>query len=662
MLITSETYSRTTSPDRIEIHVLALAPSEAPDVADRYLTDTNLIKADWCRQEYAELAKAWLSHLPPTRQQAIYDFVDSVPNKFLDTWRASFERYEKRKPTTEDDRKYRETTIRDIVWNWRDALPSNRRAALDKTVAEFGDPDAWRERSFQRDQTPLSRASMQGQAVEATVAYLEAWRPDHELQMHTAAGLANELREAVLSKPEHFSAGAAKFTRVRPLFVRHLLDGLRQPTANGVKVDWVQCLELVKSILERSEAAPDISGAIAGDDPDWSWAVRSAVEWLASALSRGADGIPFVHGGTVRALVFGLYDRAVRLPSTDEDRADHKHPYFAASQTLRGAAIELCILLLFWLSEDPAGTIGQAPREALARAPDIRAIFETQLQDRSPSGWIPRSILARYLTWLVFFGEDWLAEQTTNLFPADDKNLRDAAWIGHLQNDQRPVAELLERLHPYYAEHIAALGRDDASPGHKESNDRLVEHLMILYLWEQLPEDLLQRFWDMAPASERRQAMWFMGRHMVSGDLRPRAMSYWERRLQSAVRAGDPEPFRAELGTIGQFFLWDVDPHWLMDQLLLMLNAGFGPNDGMGIIDNLAKQVPERIEKVVEITRALVRQPNTEAWIFASQDQSLRKILVEGKSSGSPMTAATVKEIVSYLSARGNPNFLDLDE
>jgi hypothetical protein len=172
MLITSETYSRTTSPDRIEIHVLALAPSEAPDVADRYLTDTNLIKADWCRQEYAELAKAWLSHLPPTRQQAIYDFVDSVPNKFLDTWRASFERYEKRKPTTEDDRKYRETTIRDIVWNWRDALPSNRRAALDKTVAEFGDPDAWRERSFQRDQTPLSRASMQGQAVEATVAYL----------------------------------------------------------------------------------------------------------------------------------------------------------------------------------------------------------------------------------------------------------------------------------------------------------------------------------------------------------------------------------------------------------------------------------------------------------------------------------------------------------
>ncbi len=64
---------------RIALHALALAPGEAPDVADRYLTDTDLITADWCRQEYAELARAWLNHLPPDRQKAIFDFIDSVP-------------------------------------------------------------------------------------------------------------------------------------------------------------------------------------------------------------------------------------------------------------------------------------------------------------------------------------------------------------------------------------------------------------------------------------------------------------------------------------------------------------------------------------------------------------------------------------------------------
>ena len=50
-----------------------------------------------------------------------------------------------------------------------------------------------------------------------------------------------------------------------------------------------------------------------------------------------------------------------------------------------------------------------------------------------------------------------------------------------------------------------------------------------------------------------------------------------------------------------------------------------------------------------------------QAWIFAAQDQSLRIILVEGKASTAPRTAAMVNEIVSYLASRGNPSFLDLD-
>ena len=71
--------------------------------------------------------------------------------------------------------------------------------------------------------------------------------------------------------------------------------------------------------------------------------------------------------------------------------------------------------------------------------------------------------------------------------------------------------------------------------------------------------------------------------------------------------------------------------------------------------------MPEHIEKVVEVTNLLVRQPKVEAHIFAVQDQSLRTILVAGKASDAPRAAAIVKEIVSYLASRGNPSFLDLD-
>jgi hypothetical protein len=647
---------------RIGLHVLALAPGEAPNLAGAYLGDGHFIDAEWCRQEYAELAKAWFPHLPCDRQEKILRLIDSVPQEFLETWRVGFERYEKRKPNDEDERKFRECTIRDIVWGWRDALPAGRRAALDKTVAEFGDPDSWRARYLANNQSSLSRASMQSQSVAETIAYLDAWRPDPHLQTHTAGALANELREAAAAKPEAFSSSAAGFSRLRPLFIRQFLNGMRQTTANGGKIDWEQCLALAAATLERSEVAPD--GAVPGDDPDWSWALRSTIEWLASALRRGAEGIAFVHAPAVHLLVLGLYRRTVQLPpAKEDDRSDFKHPFFAARQTVRGAAVELCLLLLFWLSKDPASSVGKAPREALARTPEIRAIFETELRDRSQSGRVPRAVLGRYLTWLFYFGQEWVGEQLTNLFPADSKELRDAAWFAHIQSDQSPVADLVGALHSLCAEHIAALANHDASTGRAESDNRLAEYLIILYLWDKLPEDLLQQFWDEAPAPLRRHAMWFIGRHLSPDNgLQARAMSYWDRRLQLAVQARDPEPYRRELGTIGQWFLWKVDPLWLMDQLLVMLNAGFAPNDGIGVIDNLANQVPEKIDKVVEITKALVRQPNVEAWIFASQDQSLRKILTESKKSEAPMTVASVREIVSCLSSRGNPSFLDLDE
>jgi hypothetical protein len=73
---------------------------------------------------------------------------------------------------------------------------------------------------------------MQSQPVEKTVAYLEAWRPDPQAQTHTAAELASELRESASAKPEPFSAGAAAFVSVRPLFIR-----LSVCTENPIRID-----------------------------------------------------------------------------------------------------------------------------------------------------------------------------------------------------------------------------------------------------------------------------------------------------------------------------------------------------------------------------------------------------------------------------------------
>ncbi len=339
---------------RIELHVLAMAPAEAPDRAAQFLTDTALIDAGWCREEYGELARAWFPRLPVEQQRGIVAFIDAIPEQHLGPYRARFEEHHKRKPEADDDRKYRETAFRDIVWEWRDVLPAARRSALDRIVQELGERDSSPWRLFDTAPPSLNRALMQSQPAEETVAYLEAWRPDPGPQTHTAAGLAGELREAAFAKPELFSAGAAKFAGLRPVFIRHLLDGLTMAMSNNAPIAWGPCLELFGVIVDRSQVAQSRPVAVPGDDPDWSWTLQAAVGWLASALSRGASGVAFVHAPLVQSLVFALYHRTVALAAPKEpQRGDRNQPYVAAIQTARGAAVNLCVLLVFWQSKDP---------------------------------------------------------------------------------------------------------------------------------------------------------------------------------------------------------------------------------------------------------------------------------------------------------------------
>ena len=646
---------------RIALHCLARCPEAAPDLAECFLTDKELIAADWCREEYGRLARASLPRLSAERRLEIFDFIESSSEELIEAWHPKFEAHYKRKAGPEDDRAYLETSFRDAVWDWQDVLPPDRKAAFEKTVSEFGGRHTWKERHLQQEQLTLTRSAMQQQPVDDTVAHLAAWSPAPDAQGGTVPGLAFELRESIAPSPLVFSAGAAKFAGLRPVFIRHLSTG-RQPAANGVALDWSACFDLLDAVVVRLGSDATVTLA-AGDDTDWSWTVRSAIDLLAASLRRGADGISFAHAERVRSLVLALYRAIKRMPGgEDKKRLDLKHRYFSAIQTGRGAAVDLCMLFIFWQGKDEKSVIGQAPREAIAASPDIRGILEAEVADNSAAGWISRAVLGRYVNWLGYYGEEWLRERFSALFPADHPELAASAWFGYIEYG-RPVGPLFDLLRPYYVLHAQSLGQADAPPGFVETASRLADYLMAHFLWEKLPEDLLQLFLRSASVEVRRHALWFMGREMGAGkEFRLRAMAYFEQRLRSAIESNDPEPYRRELATISQFFRMDVDQIWLLDQLLKMLQAGFAPNDPFSVVDSLAKLLPEHVDKIVEVTDALVRQPKVDGWIFVAQDHALRQILVAGKNSDNPATGTTVKDIVSYLASRGNTGFLDLDE
>jgi hypothetical protein len=654
---------------RLSLHVLAQNPAAATDLAQAYLVDPDLIEQRWAQHEYAELARAWFPSLSPDKQKGVLEIVDAMPAKHRAGWRTRFEDHHKTAPTPENERVFAALTIRDAVWSWRSVLPTERQQALAQIVAELGDPDAWRRRLFPPEESPLSGTEFSTRPIPEIIAFLRTWRPRGKSQSQTVTALAQELRTAVGNDPKTYAANADQFVNLKPIYVRRLLEGLQNAANNKCDFDWSRVLRLIEFTYGQYNQIIDRPTLAEGDDIDWTWSCKAASEFLAAGLRRGANGIGYEHAILVRKLVFDALAFAPNHPEIEDFEQRHQRESFLAAQsTLRGAAVELCVLLVFWLSKDTTTAIGAEPRGALRNLPDIRHALESQLADRSADGRVPRAIIGRFLRWLFYLGEDWLKTQMPILFPPDDNGLRRAAWRAHLGYDQGPLQELMSELRDSYAEEIALLASDQADRDFRDFyQERLTDYILVLHLWGSLPGDLLEQFWRDAPEGVRQHAMWFVGTQVfrstseVPDEVKARGQAYWERRLAEAVQSGNPDFYRRELGAIGQWcFDAAIDEGWLCAQLLLMLKAGFVPSDSFSVVEWLQNIVPRHVDRAVEVMAALLRHPRVDQWAYMTQREPIRNVLSEGLARGKPETIQSVHEIIGFLSTIGETSYLDL--
>jgi hypothetical protein len=141
---------------------------------------------------------------------------------------------------------------------------------------------------------------------------------------------------------------------------------------------------------------------------------------------------------------------------------------------------------------------------------------------------------------------------------------------------------------------------------------------------------------------------------------RIKAQSYWVQRLEAAKATDDPDRFRAEIGSIGLWILWNVEPDWLLEQLLVILAAGYAPNDMYSVVDKLSKMDVEKIDRVIEVLSALVSSSRVKRLTLMVQPGPMRKMLVAGKASGVPNTRSLVANIINILASKGDDSYMDL--
>jgi len=649
---------------RLEIFVLSRSPAALPARSTALLLDADLIDASWCTHEYAALARACFSSMRQWDQQAVLDLVDAIPGRYVKGWKKRFEEHEKRPPTADDERAYNAYVLRDAVWYWRMVLPADRRSA----VEAVGDPDAWKQsHSVRGEESPLTGTDFAAQPATQIAAFLRTWRSDAEPRRQTVSALALELRNAAVQDPAKYAHAAMEFADVPAAYVHRLLEGLAEAARNRRDFLWPQVLRLLDATFARWQQSVDPASIAEGNDPSWQWACAAGVRLLKAGLQRGAEGVPFEHKAAVQAMVLALQRLAPRDPEGEDfEQQFERDPYFAAESTLRGSAVELGVLLIFWLSQEDGSPFAATPRGALDMTPEIREALDAELADQTSSGRIPRAVFGRYLHWLFYFGEAWLTARMGSIFPKADE-LRRAAWLGHLLHDRGPRGELLPFLQPEYARSIDQLG-EETKDREEHAQKRLGNHLLILYLQGHLdlqPGGLLDRFLLKASPRLRQHVMWLLGvqlKHPLDQfpeALRARALAYWDSRLAAGEAAPDRTGFQEELGSIGQ---WcenhQLEPDWLFDNVLRMLRSGFVPSIAHNVVEWLVKISATHADRAVQVLEALVANPSIDHYM--GQEQSIRAVLIAGQARGTPATIERVGEVVSYLASIGQTGYLDV--
>jgi hypothetical protein len=659
---------------RLALHVLSRQAAVAPALSASYLMDTSLIGESWCDDEYAELALAWFPSLAPVDRQAILRHIDTIPDQYRNMWAGRFEEQQKRPPDANDINNYNNAVFRDAVWKWREALPANRKAQIEAIVTEQGNPDAWHERLFPTEVSPLTGTDFASRSIPEIVNFLQTWQPQPGPQKQTVTALAQQLREAVDQEPLRFAEQAERFAGLRPIYVRRLLEGLESAARNKPEIPWASMLALMESVVQRANVEDSQNEMVKGDDPDWLWACTTAASVLRFALGQGLAGIPYEFTVRIVALIKALLRVAPSAPETNDfDNQFEKHTYFSAEQTLRGRSIELCILHVFWESKHPGSPSYENPRAAFAIRGDIRTILQDQLADQSANGRIPRAIIGRWMQWLVFFGKEWLTEHVSIIFPSDNDGLRLAAWRAHLLSDGGPVKQLMPRLLPIYMEEIAHMAGGRKEAGQQQVRDdeqrdkRLGEYILILYLGGDAPAELMQGFWNNAPGQARQHLIWFLGSYLqlpadkLPAEMRARGYAYWDARLSAGIAATDKEPFRKELGAIATWCRHDAIPtDWLLGQLLAMLTAGFAPNSGYSVVEWLAKNAETFPSQAVNVLELLLRNPHTDHWTYTTHRNAIRTILASALASGNEQCAAQAEATIGYLASIGEGEHLNL--
>lgn len=294
---------------RLAMYAAMTALVEAPvgsagelvESAVRLLCD-RLSADERCRIEFGELAREVARH-DPSALTPLTDFISEGPTQDADELR---QRLRRDGDETDADLDAR---VAAYIEHWQhkwlatvgaDALPESLVTlliALDARLGEIDDPlrPPFLITSWTGPNSALTLDEMSAMSGQELVTHLESWHddgdgwgpePSHE-------GQAREVTTLVASSPLFFAGVGSLVFRLRPTYLRAIMQGWSAAFNANLGLDWTQVAETIADVLAHGDELDfPREGGDMDDDEDFNWAKRAAVALSVELVKRADRAVP----------------------------------------------------------------------------------------------------------------------------------------------------------------------------------------------------------------------------------------------------------------------------------------------------------------------------------------------------------------------------------
>jgi hypothetical protein len=308
-----------------------------------------------------------------------------------------------------------------------------------------------------------------------------------------------------------------------------------------------------------------------------------------------------------------------------------------------------------WIRADD----GDEPRELPT---ELAALLDQRIDPRIEPTATIRSVFGQWFPSLVALDGPWAAAHAQDVFPEDGEDrLWRAAWHAYVRSNHA-YAGVYPLLRAQYGRALDELeAPSDDSNYLDDVGKRLVTHLMELHSQGVIAfgdeDGLLDRFYQVATAERRAQAIEAIGHGITDGDelsaeVSSRLRALIERGIEAVRHGGDGEELRG--------FAWwlasgKFDPEWSLLTLREALAAGAQLQPEHVVAKRLAELRHDHLLETIRALEALI-ETGTRPWFPLAARDEITEILGQALAAGGE-AETRARDIVNRLVARGHRTF-----